>query len=114
MVDSSAPERRLWSAVVLHVLGDARNENTTRLERDRVAGWVGTRDFREVCSLAGIDTPSKVAAHFRTALKHGYKGWFAREKLISEESQRRREMSVTIEHFRQKNEAREKVRDALK
>jgi hypothetical protein len=122
-VDSSTgtPERRLWSAVVLHTLGDARNERTTRLERDRVAAWVGTRDFREVCYLAGIDTPSKVAAHFHTALKRGYKGWFTREKLINEENCRRRKMLVTIKRFRaahpvtrQKDEVREKVRDALK
>ncbi|MFW5881456.1 MAG: hypothetical protein ACOCTP_02945 [Roseicyclus sp.] len=45
-------ERTLWAEVLLAALRDA--------EKGRDAGWIGTRDFRLVCTFAGLD-PDAVA-----------------------------------------------------
>ena len=45
-------ERALWAEVLLAALRDA--------EKGKDAGWIGTRDFRLVCTFAGLD-PDAVA-----------------------------------------------------
>jgi len=49
------PEARLWYAILAHALQDAAT--------GKDAGWIGSRDFHEVCSLAGLD-PQAVAERF--------------------------------------------------
>lgn len=50
-----SPEARLWGAVTTHALHDAA--------KGRDADWIGSRDFAEVCTLAGLD-PAAVAERF--------------------------------------------------
>ena len=49
------PERELWAEVLIAALRD--------VEKGRDTGWIGTRDFRIVCTLAGLD-PDAVAERF--------------------------------------------------
>ncbi|MCA1777473.1 MAG: hypothetical protein LC676_18235 [Loktanella sp.] len=49
------PEARLWHAILAHALHDAAT--------GKDAGWIGSRDFHEVCTLAGMD-PQAVAERF--------------------------------------------------
>lgn len=56
--------RRLWRAVLVQALREARGHiiNTGgaltvtghHAERRRAREWIGSRDFREVCELAGV------------------------------------------------------------
>jgi len=48
-------DRALWCAVLTHVLHDAA--------KGKDADWIGSADFRYVCTLAGLD-PAAVAARF--------------------------------------------------
>ena len=41
------PERSLWCFVLQHALHDAAKGTD--------AGWIGGRDFRMVCALAGVE-----------------------------------------------------------
>ncbi|MDZ7709235.1 MAG: hypothetical protein U5K36_03410 [Roseovarius sp.] len=49
------PEARLWHAILAHALHDVA------LGKD--AAWIGSRDFHEVCNLAGLDADA-VAERF--------------------------------------------------
>lgn len=49
------PEARLWRAILAHALHDAAT--------GKDAGWIGSSDFRMVCTLAGLD-PEAVQARF--------------------------------------------------
>ncbi|NCQ23694.1 MAG: hypothetical protein COW54_05980 [Rhodobacteraceae bacterium CG17_big_fil_post_rev_8_21_14_2_50_63_15] len=49
------PERRLWFAALAHGLTDVAKGEDTR--------WIGSRDFRMVCDLVGLD-PQAVEARF--------------------------------------------------
>ena len=44
---SDSPDARLWHAVLAHALTDAAKGTD--------AGWLASRDFHEVCNLAGLD-----------------------------------------------------------
>jgi hypothetical protein len=50
------PERALWATVLEVALSDAQHRGDT--------SWIGTKDFREVCYLAGLD-PEAVADRVR-------------------------------------------------
>lgn len=60
---TDAPERRLWQAVIYQACVDAlsnksESENSEKVRARREAdSWIrgAGRDFREVCSLAGLD-----------------------------------------------------------
>ena len=52
---SREPEARLWHAFLSHALHDAAKGTD--------AGWIGSRDFHEVCNLAGLD-PEAVRTRF--------------------------------------------------
>ena len=52
---SRDPDARLWHAILAHALHDAATGTD--------AGWIGSRDFRMVCTLAGLD-PQAVAERF--------------------------------------------------
>jgi hypothetical protein len=47
---------KLWATVLEYGLADAQHQGDT--------GWLGTRDFRTVCALAGLD-PEAVIEAFR-------------------------------------------------
>jgi hypothetical protein len=49
------PEARLWHAILAHALHDAAKGDDP--------GWIGSRDFRLVCGLAGLE-PEAVAERF--------------------------------------------------
>lgn len=59
-------ERDLWAAVLWAVTVDLQSSSlNTKRERDEAISWVGkypSRDFRQVCSLAGCDPD---AVHWR-------------------------------------------------
>ena len=50
-----SPEARLWHAILAHGLSDAAHGRDT--------AWIGSRDFEEVCALAGLD-PEAVMTRF--------------------------------------------------
>ena len=60
-VQADAAERdamasaRLWAAVVLQAIGDARHKE----HRETVRRWIGTADFGRLCDLADTD-PARV------------------------------------------------------
>ena len=47
-----APDTRLWHAALAHALTDAA--------KGKDAGWLGSRDFHEVCNLAGLDSEAVI------------------------------------------------------
>jgi hypothetical protein len=51
----NTPEARLWHAILAHALHDAAKGDDP--------GWIGSRDFRLVCTLAGLE-PEAVSARF--------------------------------------------------
>ena len=53
--DVTDADHRLWCAVLTHALHEAAKGTDT--------GWIGSRDFRLVCDLAGLD-PQAVQARF--------------------------------------------------
>lgn len=58
--DSEAASRRLWCAVILNAIDDAKSTATSARTQDdarkaRVWLTVPSRDFDEVCYLAGLD-----------------------------------------------------------
>lgn len=62
-----SPERRLWASVLMRALDDAiglAEGIYWRLEMNRALNWIGSKDFREVCSLAGVE-PDAVSERFR-------------------------------------------------
>ena len=50
------PEKRLWQAVLFQAVRDATSQHDSREKREADA-WIrsGRKDFREVCSLAGME-----------------------------------------------------------
>jgi hypothetical protein len=56
--------RRLWRAVLVQALREAKGQivntggaippGSRNLEQRRARDWIGSRDFREVCELAGF------------------------------------------------------------
>lgn len=66
-----APMRMLWRAVLVQALREARGHiaNTggaippagRKLELRRARDWIGSRDFREVCELAGVSVTAEEA-----------------------------------------------------
>jgi len=52
---SDSADARLWHAVLAHGLTD--------VAAGKDAGWIGSRDFHEVCNLAGLD-PDAVLERF--------------------------------------------------
>lgn len=67
-------ERNLWVAVIAAVMTDIQSTSyASKRERDEAISWVGTfpsRDFRMVCSLAGIE-PDAVHWRFRSIIESG-------------------------------------------
>jgi hypothetical protein len=61
--------RALWRAVLVHALREARGRiintggairpATRELEQRRARDWIGGRDFREVCELAGVSVTAE-------------------------------------------------------
>lgn len=66
----SGPERGMWGEVLMRGMADATASLTAtvcqcELQARREARlWVGSRDFKEVCELAGLD-PEAVLGKFR-------------------------------------------------
>ena len=102
-LDSSTgtPEQQLWVEVMIQALAEDRKGSTTLLERDRITEWVGSRDFLEVCSLAGIEAPGDVAVQFRIAISDGRKAWIARDKRIRAENRQRDKARRSMRKFLQ-------------
>ena len=68
-------ERQLWCAVLYQAFhdglgfeGDKRRPFIGQRDTRIVMGWIGSRDFRIVCNLAGAD-PDYIEAGFRKGLK---------------------------------------------
>lgn len=65
-------ERNLWAAVIAAVITDIRSTGyASKRQRDEALSWVGafpSRDFRMVCSLAGIE-PDAVHWRFRKMIE---------------------------------------------
>jgi hypothetical protein len=68
--------RQIWVNVLLQaardLLTDAKHHangvgGTTGLQKHQTTSWIGSRDFREVCQLAGYD-PTRVERAFRRRL----------------------------------------------
>ena len=62
-----SPEKRLWQRVLIVALADATakgGDPRNRLDRAQAREWVreGGKDFRKVCSLAGIDPDGIIEA----------------------------------------------------
>jgi len=53
----AARSQSLWQEVLLQALRDLLKPNCIEAVRaqDKWLSWIGTRDFREVCDLAGVD-----------------------------------------------------------
>lgn len=58
--------RSLWQEVLLQGLRDLLNPTSIEVVREQPKwrSWIGSRDFREVCDLAGVD-PEATAATFK-------------------------------------------------
>ena len=69
-------ELRLWKAVFGKAMYDlAPDSQISDLEREQAASWVGTPDFRLVCSLAGCE-PDVVQEQIESGkARHPEKGW---------------------------------------
>jgi hypothetical protein len=68
--DRSGGERALWCAVLLthflDVTNTYRSASAAREKEDAIR-WIGSRGFRDVCMLAGID-PQYAESRFREAV----------------------------------------------
>lgn len=72
--------RQMWGEVLQRALDDAfgavvgsTSGHTAEAERKRARDWIGTRDFREVCELAGIEPEAVLAAIQTGALQQRVK-----------------------------------------
>lgn len=77
-------ERRLWCAVIAQAINDlsltaSDNRFASRYARD----WIGSRDFREVCLLAGVDAEA-VKAGIERAIAEGRKLHHTNDETISD------------------------------
>lgn len=67
--------RSLWRAILIQAARDAAGPCPTNanrpgeisLRRHQVAGWIGTRDFTMVCSMAEV-APDRIACGLRALL----------------------------------------------
>lgn len=64
-------ERRLWCAVIAQALNDLHiNNYADRFAARDARAWIGSRGFREVCLMAGVDADA-IAAEIERALAEG-------------------------------------------
>lgn len=89
--EDTSPERKLWASVLMRGIEDAignatslngpTRTNSKSVTIYRAEGWIGSKDFEIVASLAGLD-PVAVAERLRPALELPVKerlAWWRRQ-----------------------------------
>lgn len=62
--------RDLWASVLISVLSDLNPTRSHSLEYRQAHSWLGSSDFRTVCSLAGMD-PEAINDAVRAKIARG-------------------------------------------